>query len=269
MKSSNVKIDSWWPKSPKPGNMGDIITPIIVKKLFNVDLKWADYRNNKRRLLLSTGSIINKADAANRIVWGSGAMRLSDEKKICNLAKFLAVRGPITLEMLHSIGIPNCDTIALGDPGLLVSKFLTPHSVKKYEYGIIPHYVDYEQVKNAYRRFNNIKVINVLHSNPLVPIKEITLCKKTISSSLHGIIFSNAYEIPSSWVKFSDKLKGDDTKFLDYGKYCDVNATAIEAEFIKPDEFDRLPKIDLSNSKYHNPEKLINSFVKWMDKNEK
>jgi hypothetical protein len=48
-------------------------------------------------------------------------------------------------------------------------------------------------------------------------VKDICSCKYTISSSLHGIIVSHAYNIKSLWYKLSDlELSGDNIKFEDY-----------------------------------------------------
>ena len=35
---------------------------------------------------------------------------------------------------------------------------------------------------------------------------------------MHGLIVSDAYNIPNKWVKFNDKINGDDTKYYDYFK---------------------------------------------------
>ena len=62
----------------------------------------------------------------------------------------------------------------------------------------------------------NIKIIDIEQENPYKFIKEVLGCKKIISSSLHGIIISDSYDIPALRVKFSDKISGGDFKFHDY-----------------------------------------------------
>ena len=52
-------------------------------------------------------------------------------------------------------------------------------------------------------------------------IDEIKKCECVISSSLHGLIISDAYGIANVRVKFSDSIKGGDFKYKDY--YSGVN----------------------------------------------
>ena len=125
-------------------------------------------------------------------------------------AIYKSVRGPYTYKAVINSG-GNCPEI-YGDPALLLPN-ICKESKKQYDLGIIPHMKEYSLIKKKYPQHN---IINLNNKNPLEVAEEIAKCRKTISSSLHGIICSHAYNIPCAWVKFSDIILGDDTKFKDH-----------------------------------------------------
>ena len=65
------------------------------------------------------------------------------------------------------------------------------------------------------QQYPNEFVINLKDDVETVA-KQISSCEKIISSSLHGLIAAQAYDIPFAWVKFSDNIKGDGIKFYDF-----------------------------------------------------
>ena len=135
-------------------------------------------------------------------------------------ANFKFVRGPLTRDHIIAQG-GHCPKI-YGDPALLLP-FFCDESTKEYDVGLVPHYQDYKFVKKMYPNHN---VINVVNDDPIKVAKEITKCRKIISSSLHGIICASAYGIPSAQVKFS-KLHGDGIKFLDFYKSVEIEDPKI------------------------------------------
>ena len=159
---------------------------------------------------LTVGSIIGLANR-NSIVWGSGIIKKNEKVR---KAKFVAVRGPKTRNRLLELGykVPQI----YGDPAILLPKLIPDVLDKKYEYGIIPHYVDYEEINKMWGSVEGVKVIDLMTEDIVKTTHEILECERIISSSLHGLIVSHAYRIPALWVKFSDKLAGDNIKFYDY-----------------------------------------------------
>jgi pyruvyltransferase len=247
----NKTISTWWPSAPSPGNFGDILTPYLIKKISGYTAK----RTNppiKTPTFLGVGSIISRANEFTT-VWGSGIMNYGDA--VSNKATYLAVRGPISREVILAKG-GRCPEI-YGDPGLILPLIYKPTISKKYTIGIIPHYVDYEQVAAWYRKDKNVKVINLLNSDPTLPLKEILECETVLSSSLHGIIEAVAYGIPVAWVKYSDKLSGDGVKFADFFASINVDhaCTVIDQiesietmkliKTIKTYDFDVRPLLDV------------------------
>jgi hypothetical protein len=192
----------WWSTGPAPGNFGDILTPLILAH-YGIAHRWT---TKGQAQAISTGSIIKFARPGLQVL-GSGAMRQSDH--IDPRAVFHWVRGPLTAEYVRRDGGQCPDWY--GDPAMLLPR-LFPRTVDPvHEVGVFPHYVDLD----ACQRFPFV-------ISPLEPVetvlRKLWSCRRVISSSLHGIIAAHAYGIPAAWVKFSDKLNGDDTKFHDHAQ---------------------------------------------------
>jgi len=205
-KQDEINLYRWNGKNNK--NFWDILWPYLVEKISEKKPN----RVNKyclKEYFLTIWSIFSNANK-NSIIWWSGI--IWEKEKIKKPKKIYAVRWPKTRERLISLWY-DCPKI-YGDPWLLISKFYKPKIRKKYELWIIPHYVDYKKICEKWLP-DNVKIINLLDPIEKV-IDDIYSCKRTISSSLHGIIVSHSYNIPSMWVEFSKKLAGDGVKFEDY-----------------------------------------------------
>ena len=158
------------------------------------------------------GSVFDTIYESNTIVWGSGMIEENKYPYVIP-SKILAVRGPLTQQQLERKGI-NCPKI-YGDPALLLPYFYEPRSVcKKYKLGLIPHYTDMfkEEVINL-TESEDVLLINVFrYKNWKDVIDQICSCEFIASSSLHGLIVSEAYCIPNLWVEFREPLVGDIAK---------------------------------------------------------
>jgi hypothetical protein len=193
----------WWKFSSDSniGNFGDIITPVILD-YFKIPYEYSkdDYE------AISTGSIIKKARPGT-IVLGSGIIGTTNG---CDpQADYRFVRGPITRQHVLDNG-GQCPEI-YGDPAMLLP-LLRYSATKKYDLGLIPHWSQYEMVKQRYPKHF---IIDLRTDDPLKTLDEITQCRSIASSSLHGIITAHAYGIPAALLEF-DPLKGDGSKFLDH-----------------------------------------------------
>ena len=234
-------------------NWGDDLNYYFLKKLTGRPVVM--YHNFKLAKLLHLknelciGTIIDARDVVNSlsIVWGSGVSGL--ERSFTHPAKVLAVRGPKTKEFCDRYGI-SCPEV-YGDPALLLplvykprERFKVPSSkfqvqssniqdekdplntrnqeleTKRYRLGIIPHVVDQQhpvilEIKEKYA--DEILIIDLAHYKKWTDvIDQICSCERILSSSLHGIIVSDAYQIPNCWITLSKKAIIGHFKFMDY-----------------------------------------------------
>lgn len=199
-------------------NLGDELNFYILKSISNRKVFSQNNLLKSVSNILFIGSIIEAYTDSNSIIWGAGA--ISGKKElITKPSKVYSVRGPLTRKYLL-INKIKCPEI-YGDPALLLPLIYSPpQKRKKYKYGIIPHYIDLTS--------KNVKILTDILSDNYTVIKfkeysnwqktidQINECEYIISSSLHGIIISDAYGIPNIWVEFSKKVDGNGFKFRDY-----------------------------------------------------
>lgn len=94
------------------------------------------------------------------------------------------------------------------------------HSTHKYALGIIPHVVDLhhpviEEIREKHA--DEILIIDLAHYKKWTDvIDQICSCERILSSSLHGLIVSDAYQVPSCWIELTGKISGGYFKYLDY-----------------------------------------------------
>lgn len=202
-------------------NWGDdinIVLPNLIsrKKVIPYNIIFKAIRRRLKYNVMCVGSIIQWQTNEKSIIWGSGA--ISDEIPLPQKPmKVLAVRGPLTRNYLLRHGV-DCPEI-YGDPTLLFPKFYQPKVIKRHKVGIIAHRIDQntDVVIETIKRLSAF-VIDISHyqKNWRLFIDRINECELILSSSLHGLIVSEAYGVPNKWVKFSENIIGGDFKYNDF-----------------------------------------------------
>lgn len=238
-------LDIKWGKLRK-ANWGDDMNVYLCNQLLNKQiicyntsvLSWVFHRRNYALI----GSILQNANH-HTVVWGSG---LHSEKELPRETplKICAVRGRLTRERLISHGF-SCPEV-YGDPILLLPKLYTPKTKRKYKLGIIPHFMDENNrfIQNYVSSTPGVTLVSMKHYERWQDVVDkICGCEKILSSSLHGLIVSDAYNIPNCWVEFSNKVYGNGFKFRDY--FSSVNrenteVVRIEAEYDFEKAIDKL-----------------------------
>lgn len=200
------RIDAFWYR--KHPNFGDLLTPLLLSKFGFSPV----YKPPHEAQVASVGSILQRFPTDyTGLILGSGL--ILEEKKEFPNAQILAVRGKLTRDLIRA---PK--KTPLGDPGLLVNHLVASPSEKKNVLGFVPHFVDKldTRLRNIQHRYpTEVKIIDV-ERHPIKVLKDIAECSFILSSSLHGLIAADAYQIPNAWMVLSDKVKGNGFKFHDY-----------------------------------------------------
>jgi pyruvyltransferase len=235
-----------------PENFGDLIGPFLAEAFTGLRPSFTPSDHPFRPSIHVIVGSVMAVVRPNFKVWGPGIVT---RDQVFSSADFRAVRGPITHARILELGYV-CPPI-FGDPALLLPTVLLPHVEKDFAYGIIPHYVDYEDIVARYGDRPEFNIIDVRRPVREV-VYEITRCNRNLSSSLHGIIVSHAYGIPTVWAAFSDKIFGDGVKFFDYFRSVGISTerpinispsvTALElARLMEREDMLLRVRVDLEN----------------------
>ena len=177
--------------------------------------------------MLAAGSVLQwaKNRTTKTHVWGSGI--ISDVSSFTSdNFEIHAIRGPKTLEKLGNMG-GGC---VCGDPGLLASLVFNFERVrnKSVKIGLIPHRIHQKNPKiNSLLEDKRFFFIDV-NQSPDKVAADIVKSDLVLSSSLHGLIFADSYNIPNLWFRLENKLIGDDFKFRDYFMSIERTTTEID-----------------------------------------
>lgn len=184
----------WWNPAavghPFRHNFGDDLFYHIATKLLGSQPAWGGLES-KERLVFLGGSVLQFIRRGD-ICWGAGLRDGEKPDVRFYQVEVAACRGRLTAELLHPFLRGNRP--ALGDPGILTARLFPEwNSEKKHPVGFVPHFSDFESF--SARRLPGPVIDPRQPAHVVVP--QITECRMIVSSSLHGLIVAEAFNIPA------------------------------------------------------------------------
>lgn len=151
------------------------------------------------------------------IVRGADFISRTSIKNVTSLGTIKALHGELNLELIKNkfnveLAVP------LGDPALFTRRILDlkfPKKQNKYAFGFVPHYADHSMEHKEIVESMGGAYISV-EQNLFDFVNQLLACKFIMSSSLHGLILSDSFGLPYTWIQLGDRLTGGEFKFKDY-----------------------------------------------------
>lgn len=178
--------------------------------------------------LFAIGSILDDALLTPKVfqrkrplhVYGSGFISppTREDEQFMRPLIIHALRGKLSRERCERIMGKDLSSIPLGDPGLLVNRmFPTSHITKKYDVGLICHYVDDPAQLSASIQLKKMSYTKLdITSAPEYFVSRLAECRFVLSSAMHGLIAADSLGIPNAHIILGNTLKGGTYKFQDY-----------------------------------------------------
>ncbi len=203
-------------------NLGDALSAVVVSVMSGLPIRPAAFDQPVERMA-AVGTIGHAQRNAHVHLWGTGF----DLSRNCfgvvsgyqvpenTTLSVHGVRGRRTAKGLRALGIDVPDVF--GDPVWFLPRIFPLHGLtKQKELGVIVHISELQEeratakVKTALVRYgipaslaDDIIIINTF-TEPTVEaferkVREIAQCKRILSTSLHGLVIAETYNIPCAW----------------------------------------------------------------------
>lgn len=209
-----------WMRGGKVGNMGDVLSPIIVAAHTGLPLRYTRPVSPFNRLI-AIGTIGQKQRFGQVEVWGSGfggtetsSFKVQRRLNHPPLTRFVphAVRGPFSAAMLRDAGYPM--PAVWGDPAWLLPRVWPGQGVeKRWDLGVVLHISEVAEKDPSagalpeFRRYNvpaalsgSVRIINTVVERDIgqvrARVEDILACRRILSTSLHALAVAEAYGIP-------------------------------------------------------------------------
>lgn len=210
------KISAFWYAY---NNFGDKLTPLTLKYYGFSPVHYPFGSAD----VISIGSLLQfTPESFSGHIIGTGL--IEDTARSFKKAHIWAVRGELTRKRISA-----SKDVVLGDPGLLSSNFFDQQRKQRYTLGIIPHYVDKldPRIVMLQKKYGKEVLVIDVQRKPKYVFRDIDQCSAIISSSLHGLIVADSFNIPNAWMSISDKIMGNGFKFHDYYSALGVKRNPI------------------------------------------
>ena len=215
-----VLVNYWIPPKSDPEfyNFGDDLNRGLIELISGktvIPYRFSRVSKLKKSInYICIGSVISQLTNEQTIVWGGSFVAgVTLENKPL---KVLAVRGPLSREYLVKNGVECPKSMVIRDPAI---EILQAEVLGKEVYnGNHSHYIDKNNpVLDAYRKLEEVYIFDMQNYGSYQQfVDTLCACEFIISSSLHGLIVSDSYNIPNAWVEFSSGIVGGHFKFRDY-----------------------------------------------------
>lgn len=219
-------------------NAGDWYSPLICAHLSG---RGVEYAPPHRCELVAAGSLLQRLNRSHRLhrlglsrrlhLWGTGSLRAEDS--LGGRHHVHALRGPLTLDRVAAAD----PSIPLGDPGLLAEVLVGAPSARHRALGVIPHMVDrgHPEVQAFLERNPHAQLLDIT-ADVRQLLGSIAACEQILSSSLHGLIFADAFGVPNAWFTASDRLIGGRHKFDDYYGVFGLRPDPVRLDEVRADD---------------------------------
>jgi pyruvyltransferase len=231
----------FWSRGPGraggPCNAGDWFSPLICERLSGRPVV---YTPPNQCDLVATGSLLKRLNCSHRLhrlgfkrrlhIWGTGSLRPEDRLEGPHFVH--AVRGTLTRDRVRDAP----SDVAMCDPGLLAQHLVAPPPTRRHTLGVIPHLVDrdHPEVRAFLAQHPQAVLLDIAAPVPDL-LAAIGTCERVLSSSLHGLIFADAYDVPNDWFTASGGLIGGRHKFDDYYSVFDLKREPVRLQDVDPE----------------------------------